>query len=127
MLRPKNFKQKLHQQVVQAEALRMEAEVMQKLPLHFPGINLLPNRFTEQHQFIQPAEFLTLIQAAMHLLRRIKDFFAVPLNLRRGLLTDRGLQFENHCTSQTNRDWPATSYMQNYFQLYIWKYFGALK
>ena len=36
ILRSKNFKQKLRHQVVEAEALRVEAEAIQKLPLPHP-------------------------------------------------------------------------------------------
>ena len=36
LLRPKNFRQKLRHQVVEAEALRVEAEPFQKLPLPHP-------------------------------------------------------------------------------------------
>ena len=36
LLRPKNFRQKLRHQVVEAEALRVEAEAFQKLPPPHP-------------------------------------------------------------------------------------------
>ena len=38
ILRSKNFQQKLRHQVVEAKALRVEAEVIQKLPLPHPWL-----------------------------------------------------------------------------------------
>ena len=38
IIRSKNFKQKFRHQVVEAEALRVEAEAIQKLPLPHPRI-----------------------------------------------------------------------------------------